>query len=31
MDWGFGVNGGKLLPLERISNETRLYSTENYV
>ena len=28
MDWEYGVNGCKLLPLEWISNE---YSTENYI
>ena len=27
MDWEFGVNRCKLLPLERISNEILLYST----
>ena len=31
MDWEFGVNKYKLLPLEWISNETLLYSTGNYV
>ena len=31
MDWEFGVNRCKLLPLERISNEILLYGTGNYV
>ena len=31
MDWEFGVDRGKLLPLERISNEILLYSTGNYI
>ena len=31
MDWEFGVNRCKLLPLEWISNEILLYSTGNYV
>ena len=31
MDWELGVNGCKLLPLEWISNEILLFSTENYV
>ena len=31
MDWEFGVNICKLLPLEWISNEILLYSTGNYV
>ena len=31
LDWEFGVNKCKLLPLEWISNEILLYSTENYV
>ena len=31
MDWQFGVNRCGLLPLERISNEILLFSTENYV
>ena len=30
MDWSFGVNRCKLLPLEWISNEILLYSTGNY-
>ena len=30
MDWEFGVNRYKLLPLEWISNEILLYSTGNY-
>ena len=30
MDWEFGVNRCKLLPLEWISNEILLYSTGNY-
>ena len=29
MDWEFGVNKGKLLTLEWISNESLLYSTGN--
>ena len=29
MDWEFGVNRCKLLPLEWISNEILLYSTGN--
>ena len=29
MDWEFGVNKCKLLPLEWISNEILLYSTGN--
>jgi len=31
MNWKFGVNRCKLLPLEWISNEILLYSTENYI
>ena len=31
MDWELGVNRCKLLPLEWISNEILLCSTENYV
>ena len=31
VDWEFGVSTGKPLHLERISNETLLYSTENYI
>ena len=31
MDWEFGVNRCKLLPLEWISNEILLCSTGNYV
>ena len=31
MDWEFGVNRCKLLPLDWISNEILLYSTGNYV
>ena len=31
MDWEFGVNRCKLLPLEWISNGILLYSTGNYV
>ena len=31
MDWEFGINRGKLLPLERISNEILLYGTGNYI
>ena len=31
MDWEFGVNRCKLLPLEWISNEILLYSTGNYI
>ena len=31
MDWEFGVNRYKLLPLERISNEILLRSTGNYI
>ena len=31
MDWEFGVNKCKLLPLEWISNEIQLYSTGNYI
>jgi len=31
MDWEFGVNRCKLLPLEWISNEIVLYSTGNYI
>ena len=31
MDWEFGVNRCKLLPLEWISNEILLYSIGNYV
>ena len=31
MDWEFGVNRCKLLPLEWISNEIPLYSTGNYI
>ena len=31
MDWEFGVNRCKLLPLECISNEILLYGAENYV
>ena len=31
MDWEFGVNGCKSLPLEWISSEILLYSTGNYV
>ena len=30
-DWEFGVNRGKLLHLEWISNEVLLYSTVNYI
>ena len=31
MDWESGVNRCKLLHLEWLSNETMLYSTENYI
>ena len=31
MDWEFGVNRCKLLPLEWISNEILLYSTRKYI
>ena len=31
MDWEFGVNRCKLLPLEWISNEILLYSTGKYI
>ena len=31
MDWEFGVNTCKLLPLEWITNEILLYSTMNYI
>ena len=31
MDWEFGVNRCKQLPLEWISDGILLYSTENYV
>ena len=31
MDWEFGVNRCKQLPLEWISNEILLYSTKNYI
>uniref|UniRef100_A0A8D1C830 DUF1725 domain-containing protein n=1 Tax=Sus scrofa TaxID=9823 RepID=A0A8D1C830_PIG len=31
MDWDFGVNRCKLLPLEWISNKILLYSTGNYI
>ena len=31
MDWKFGVNRCKLLPLEWISNEILMYSTGNYI
>ena len=31
MDWEFGVNRCKLLPLEWISNEILLYSTGNSI
>ena len=31
MDWEFGVNRCKVLPLEWISSEILLYSTGNYV
>ena len=31
MDWEFGVNRCKLLPLEWISNEILLHSTGNYI
>ena len=31
MDWEFGLNRFRLLPLEWISNEILLYSTGNYV
>ena len=31
MDWEFGVNRCRLLPLEWISNEILLCSTGNYV
>jgi len=31
MDWEFGANRCKLLPLERISNEILLYSTGNSI
>ena len=30
MDWEFGVNRWKLMPLEWISNNILLYSTGNY-
>ena len=30
-DWEFGVNRGKLLHLDWISNEFLLYSTGNYI
>ena len=31
MDWEFGVNRCRLLPLQWISNEILLYSTGNYI
>ena len=31
MDWEFGINRCKLLPLKWISNEILLYSTGNYI
>ena len=31
IDWEFGVNRFKLLPLECISNEIVLYSSGNYI
>ena len=31
MDWEFGVNGCKLLPLEWICNKILLYSSENCI
>ena len=31
MDWEFGFNRYKLLPLEWISNEILLFSTGNYI
>ena len=31
VDWEFGVNRCKLMPLEWISNEILLYSTGNYI
>ena len=31
MDWEFGINRCKLLPIEWISNEILLYSTGNYI
>ena len=31
MDWEFGVNRGKLLPLEWIRNEILLFSPGNYI
>ena len=31
MDWEFGINRCKLLPLEWISNEILLYSTGSYI
>ena len=31
MDWEFGVNRCKLLPLEWIGNEILLHTTENYI
>lgn len=31
MDWEFGVNRCELLHLEWMSNETLLYSTEDYI
>ena len=31
MNWEFGVNRCKILPLEWINNEILLYSTRNYV
>ena len=31
VDWELGVKRCKLLPLEWISNEILLYSTENYI
>ena len=31
MDWEFGVNRCKPLPLERISNEILLYNTGNSI
>ena len=31
MDWEFGVNRCRLLPLEWISNKILMYSTGNYI
>ena len=31
MDWEYGVNRCKLLPLEWMSSEILLYSTGNYI